>query len=328
MPSVIRRFAFAVVVAFLLGPAGFAGVRGDIRKSLPVGEGGRLDLQTNFGSIDIRSGGSGVQVVVEREARTMDSESAAKTFAHMTTTIEQRQNDVVVRMRYDNAFSFFGWFDQPRVHFVITVPRRYNVSAQTSGGSISIADLTGEVSCHTSGGSLRIGHIEGPVDASTSGGSVAVAGAAGRLKVQTSGGGIQIDGCRGPAEIETSGGSIHAAHVAGDLVAHTSGGGIHLSDISGSIDASTSGGSVTAELRGAPRADSRLETSGGGIHVSLAPNVGVYLDAAATGGGVSSELPVTVIGKQERSHLAGKINGGGPRLVLRTSGGSVHVTAF
>jgi hypothetical protein len=34
---------------------------------------------------------------------------------------------------------------------------------------------------------------------------------------------------------------------------------------------------------------------------------------------------VTVVGKHDEDSLNGKINAGGPRLVLRTSGGSINV---
>jgi hypothetical protein len=36
-------------------------------------------------------------------------------------------------------------------------------------------------------------------------------------------------------------------------------------------------------------------------------------------------MPVTIIGKQEESTLNAKLNGGGPRLVLRSSGGDIRV---
>ena len=49
------------------------------------------------------------------------------------------------------------------------------------------------------------------------------------------------------------------------------------------------------------------------------------LDAATSGGGVTSDLPVTVSGKIARDHLKGPVNGGGKPVVLRSSGGSIHV---
>ena len=91
------------------------------------------------------------------------------------------------------------------------------------------------------------------------------------------------------------------------------------------IDASTSGGSIKARLSRQPRGDSRLSTSGGGITVHVAANVGLDIDAHTSGGDVDSDVPVTILGKQDDSSLNGKLNGGGPKLVLRSSGGDIRL---
>ena len=59
--------------------------------------------------------------------------------------------------------------------------------------------------------------------------------------------------------------------------------------------------------------------------MSLAPNIAVDLDAHTSGGGVNSDLPITVMGHVSEDSLNGKVNGGGPKLVLRSSGGGIHV---
>jgi hypothetical protein len=43
------------------------------------------------------------------------------------------------------------------------------------------------------------------------------------------------------------------------------------------------------------------------------------------GCGVSTDLPVTIQGSIRRDTLRAKINGGGPELYLRTSGGGIHI---
>ena len=68
-----------------------------------------------------------------------------------------------------------------------------------------------------------------------------------------------------------------------------------------------------------------IPTSGGNIVVSLAPNVSVDVDAHTSGGDVDTDVPVTLLGKQDDSSIQGKINGGGPKLVLRSSGGNIRL---
>jgi DUF4097 and DUF4098 domain-containing protein YvlB len=113
--------------------------------------------------------------------------------------------------------------------------------------------------------------------------------------------------------------------VKGNVVARTSGGGIHVDDVMGSIDARTSGGSVTARISRQPEDDCRLTTSGGSVTVSLAKDIRVDVDASTSGGRVSTDFPVTLRGEISKRSLRAKINGGGPELYLRTSGGSIHI---
>ena len=68
-----------------------------------------------------------------------------------------------------------------------------------------------------------------------------------------------------------------------------------------------------------------MTTSGGGIDVYLVKDVKVSVDASTSGGHVSTDFPITVQGKLQSSKLKGEINGGGPQLYLRTSGGSIDI---
>jgi hypothetical protein len=191
--------------------------------------------------------------------------------------------------------------------FRLTVPREHNVELATRAGSVTVADLKGAVRSRTSGGSLTFGRIGGPVWGSTSGGSI-------RLQEVT-----------GPADVKTSGGSITIERARGSVTARTSGGSINVREAAGPVDARTSGGSVRAALTQRPSAPSTFATSGGSITVSLPPDAAVDVDATTSGGRVSTEFPVTGAGELRRNQLKAKINGGGPALTLRTSGGSIRL---
>jgi hypothetical protein len=56
-------------------------------------------------------------------------------------------------------------------------------------------------------------------------------------------------------------------------------------------------------------------------------SVKASIDAHASGGGVNSDVPVTIQGKVESDSLRGDMNGGGPLLRLRSSGGGVRISA-
>ena len=66
-----------------------------------------------------------------------------------------------------------------------------------------------------------------------------------------------------------------------------------------------------------------LETSGGGIEVSLDPSVGLRIEAS--GNSVHADLPIKVQGSVTRGRLQGTMGSGGELLRLHTSGGGVRI---
>lgn len=313
-----------VLAALLLAATSVFAETDVIRKGFNVADGGTLRLDADFGDVKIVAGGTGVAVEITREG---DGKRGRELMREHKITIRQDGNDVVIDSDIDRDnswFNFFNWSNY-EVQWNVRVPKNYNVVVKTSGGSVDLGDLGGTVDARTSGGSIETGRLGGDATLKTSGGSIVINGALGRVEARTSGGSIRIGDTAGPVDARTSGGSISLARVRGSVYAHTSGGGITIDEASGSIDASTSGGSIKAQFAGPLTADSKLSTSGGNVTVSVAPSVRLDLDARASGGGVSSDVPVTIHGRLDDNELRGKINGGGPKLTLRTSGGGIRV---
>ncbi len=312
----MRRSRITLILALLFIPAALAAADAPLHRTFNVAPGGTLTIDADVGNIQVSPGAGGVTVDVFQRGR---SES------NFEVTLDQQANDVIVRARDHRASRWFNWRNDLEVKFAVTVPSRYNLQLNTSGGDIGVGDLQGDVHCKTSGGTIRAGHITGPVEARTSGGDVSVDAATGKLDLHTSGGSIRIGDAAGSVQAKTSGGSIDVRRAGGDLYARTSGGGITIDEALGAVDAQTSGGSIRVRLTQQPRADSRLSTSGGSITVSMAPSVALDVDAHTSGGDVDTDIPVTLLGRQSDSSLEGKINGGGPKLVLRSSGGGIRL---
>ncbi len=143
------------------------------------------------------------------------------------------------------------------------------------------------------------------------------------IDLDTKGGSIDIKKLTGEVDAQTSGGSIHLEDTHGDINIKTSGGSLNLDNITGQINGHTSGGSIKLKMPKSPTGDSKITTSGGSIKAYLADDVAVDLYAKTSGGSVSSELPVQ--GKTTKRSINGTLNGGGPQLTLKTSGGSVRI---
>jgi hypothetical protein len=297
---------FMAMLVMIAAGTSFGDIEDAISKSFTVGAGGQLTLDTARGSIEVRgSAGNRVNVEVIRKAKTSDTNTANEIFGYLRLDFKQTGNDVTINgVKTTNSNKKLN---KLRVKFILTVPESYNVNLKTSGGSISVDDLEGTVDIKTSGGSLGLNNIKGPVSGKTSGGSISVGTVDGNVKVNTSGGSIRIDKTNGTVN------------------AHTSGGGITVNEVMGTIQADTSGGSVKAYISQQPKGDCRLKTSGGSITVYLAEDVALSVDAGTSGGSIHTEFPVTIQGKIDKRILKAQINGGGPKLYLHTSGGSIYI---
>jgi DUF4097 and DUF4098 domain-containing protein YvlB len=93
--------------------------------------------------------------------------------------------------------------------------------------------------------------------------------------------------------------------------------------VSGNLNAHTSGGSIRARLDKQPTGDNELSTSGGSIKVYLFAEIKLDLSASTSGSRVKTDFDID--GRVDKQSIRGTINGGGPRLRLSTSGGSVRI---
>jgi DUF4097 and DUF4098 domain-containing protein YvlB len=296
-----------------------------IEKSFPVSEGGNLLIDSDIGSIEVESAGQKqVDVKVVQEFRGWDSDEIDDFLEDFKVEFELINNEVQVTAK-NRRSGRRGYWEKLRIKFVIKVPEKFNVDLKTSGGSISVSSLEGTVEAHTSGGSLSFGDIVGPVNGHTSGGSINLKSSKGDAYIRTSGGSITIGEVDGEVDAKTSGGSITVRKAMGAVNVSTSGGSITVNEVMGTIDAGTSGGSVTAYISEQPKKNCRLKTSGGTVTVYMAKDIGVYLDAKSSSGRVDCDFDIHAKGKIEKNRLRGEINGGGPDLYLRTSGGNIYI---
>ncbi len=297
-------------------------------ENFTVSEKGLLTLKTDIGSIEINtSAGENVDIKIVKNVNTGSERRAKRELDRFRVHYEHNGTDVNIDADYERkSFSFFSWFRKKlKVKYIITVPKNYNLNLATSGGSIKVSDLKGSVNVRTSGGSLRFGNIDGPITGKTSGGSISLSESTGDVKINTSGGSIKIGKVDGIIDAHTSGGSIKIEECSAAISAYTSGGSIKVNDIHGPLDAKTSGGSVTARFTQQPESDCRLKTSGGSINVYLADHLRFNIDAGTSGGRVKTDLPLTIEGSIKSTKILGTLNGGGPLLYLKTSGGNVNL---
>jgi DUF4097 and DUF4098 domain-containing protein YvlB len=129
-------------------------------------------------------------------------------------------------------------------------------------------------------------------------------------------------------DVESSNGAIAVTGTQGNAHLKSSNGRITVAGLAGSLQAETSNGAIDAELTDLASGDLSLESSNGGVAVRLPRDARFSVDAATSNGSVRSDFPVEGGQAGKRSRLKGEVNGGGSRLYIRTSNGSVNIRSL
>ena len=318
-----RLFGFSCAIAFSINALG---AEQDVTsKTFEAKAGGTLEMRVDRGSIKILTANTDkLDIKVVRELKRGSAAEARK--AYEEHKIEMTQDGDTVLIRSEKPGFFKGLKNSRRnlqVEYTISVPAKFNLNLNTSGGNIDVAELEGTVELHTAGGNITTAAIDGAVEAHTAGGNIDVAGAK-SAELHTSGGNIEVGNVEGDVVAKTAGGNITTQNIAGAADISTSGGHINIKSASGVVHAKTTGGNIKAEIAGALTGDSSLKTTGGNIHLVIAQKSTANLTAKTTGGQVRSEIEGEL--NKQRTHLVAQLNGGGPELLLETTGGDVKIS--
>jgi len=250
-------------------------------KTFKVKEGQTLELIASMGDVKISTW--------DKEELYVKVSGSSKVEKKFDFSFEETNYGVKIEAKREGGWFNFNWFGSGGdLVFEISLPKKFEVKAKTSGGDLRVRDLTGEVELNTSGGDIDLLNYNGNGFLHTSGGDVKCENSGGNLEVSTSGGEINLKSANGRIDAGTSGGDIILDYSGSNegIVLHTSGGDIKVS--------------VTKDFK----ADVYCKTSGG--------NVDVYFDKQR------SE-------KVKSNRYEGEFNGGGNRLECTTSGGDIVI---
>lgn len=169
--------------------------------------------------------------------------------------------------------------------------------------------------------------VQAPVDtylkASSGSGEITDDGVGDNVKLSTGSGSIHATGLHGGFSVDTGSGNIYAEQIGdGDVKAETGSGSIELRNLHGGLHAQTGSGSI--KVAGTPAAPWKLGTGSGSIELSTG-DAGMTIDAETGSGSVHTDREMTTQGTQNRHHVSGKINGGGPLVKLETGSGSIRI---
>lgn len=312
--SYLMKIALAVIAAFLFtffvmkSAMSFTPAQDEPYQveTFDVNTPGSLDVQTSGGHITVKGSSTNsvrVEMYVRKNGRNLLPEDID--LDNWDIDISQSGSSVKAIAKSQNRNSnFFRNNNNLSISFVLYTPREMSSNLRTSGGHIEAHALSGKQEMKTSGGHLELTNLEGTIEARTSGGHIDVTDVLGDLNARTSGGHIDVRNSEGTLKVKTSGGHIE------------------LANINGTVEASTSGGGISADLNSIEQYV-ELKTSGGNVDINIPDQLGVDLNLR--GSYVSTNLQ-NFSGNIDKDEVRGKLNGGGPMISARTSGGTVSVS--
>ena len=198
------------------------------------------------------------------------------------------------------------------VSYIIRAPKKVNLDRiVTSNGSVKVGDIEGIARLRTTNGSVRASRVRGNFEA------------------QTSNGGVEVRDLDGPATIRTTNGAVHADGIRGALQASTSNGAIHVHLLKPEphrpVKLETTNGGIDLTMDALVDNEIRASTSNGGITVKLPPGIGARLHARTSHSTIHSEFDVKREDPDSKNSMDGVIGDGGATVELSSSNGSIRL---
>jgi hypothetical protein len=129
-------------------------------------------------------------------------------------------------------------------------------------------------------------------------------------------------------DLNSINGGISIAGVTGTIRFDTTNGGVTLTDLAGSVRGSTNNGGLSVSL-GGERWDGEgldVDTSNGGVTLSIPDNYNAQLETRTVNGGFRFDYPMTLVGDlTPRRGISTTLGAGGPMVRVRTNNGGLKI---
>lgn len=255
-----------------------------------------------------------------------------------------------------SAWSLFSRSDRTRVSssggtleawadLRILVPASLEVDVYLGLGNARVRDAAATLGVHTASGRVEASGTRGGFSADVGSGRIEVSDAEGDLWLDTGSGSIDIRSVEGNVNLDTGSGSVTASQVRGGrLGIDTGSGSVNIDDLAVQrLAVDTGSGGI--RIGGASARDIHLDTGSGNVALALASDVdhleidtgsgrvtltvpanfGAELHIETGSGGIDTDIPIQVEGRQRRNELMGIAGDGRGTVRIDTGSGGVRI---
>jgi DUF4097 and DUF4098 domain-containing protein YvlB len=151
-----------------------------------------------------------------------------------------------------------------------------------------------------------------------------------KISVQSSDGAVSARNLEGEMDFTSGDGRLDLEDVDGSLRLHTSDGEARVTGRFDLLNARTSDGRLEVEARQGSqlREAWEIRSSDGSVNLKVPGDLAADVELHTSDGSITTNIPIVVEGSFRSNDVRGKMNGGGNRLSVRTSDGSVTLDKF
>jgi len=271
--------------------------------------------------------GSGGSARVQVEIKSRNRDKAQEYFDELRFRARMEGGELIVETRRPKVTIAWGWNKWNGIHAraVITVPKGTDMRLLTSDGDLSGEDIEGNVDARTGDGDITFASVKGDdVSIKASDGDVRIGGiVSNNIHIASADGDLTLGELKAPTiALKTSDGDVRVDGIEGDdMTVRSADGDVTIDAAGGKLSARTSDGDITIGI--ASRLELELSTSDGDVYLQASKQLAASLDLR--GDRVSINGRHDFEGDMSSHRVKGKLGGGGPLIVARTSDGDVSL---
>ena len=328
---------------------------------MPVPPDARITIQNGRGHIDVHPGEQEqIRVGGSKNAKAWNETDALKVANNLRVEIARNGDGYEIRPVGSSSSD-----SRVSVDLDVTVPKKAALTVRGDRGDITVADMAksvnisngvGDVDIHGTNGDVNIDSKKSDIKVSDTKGNVKISGHGGEINVSGATGGLTIDGefygsiradkiVKGvrflskrtdltlsqlSGHLEAGPGNLQIYDAPGNLSLRTQD-DITLENAGGKVKIDNRRGNVEVRFSFVPKDDIEISNASAGITLSLPESSSFEIVADCHSGDIDSEfqsdsLKLTNGTGSGDSHLEGKYgNGRGPKIILKTSYGSISI---
>jgi DUF4097 and DUF4098 domain-containing protein YvlB len=321
----------------------------------------RITIHGGQGNISVRSSDEPeIRVNGKKSVRGWNESEAQRTAERVSVEIVKNGDGYEVRPSGVN-----GGDSRVSVDMDVVVPSKSSVTVRNEKGDISVSDMARPVTINGPKGDIEVRNTNGDVTIDMQGGDAKVSGTKGDVKISGRGDSIEVVDATGnftingefvgpiradkvakgvrfvsrrtdltltqlSGHMEVGSGNLEVVDAPGNLNVRTHEEEVSIENAGGKIKVDNRNGNVSVRFSSAPKEDIEIYNASAAITLGLPESANFEIQADCHSGDVDSEFEADSLKKTSSgsgdSHLEGKYgNGRGPKIILKTSYGSISI---